>query len=67
MVRYTFEMGIMPEETAHSGTKVRQKASVEVLGQDQCQPRVGGEMKLVSSRAISLDRRELISVEHEHK
>jgi hypothetical protein len=55
MVRYTFERGIMPEETAHSGAKVRQKASVELLGQDQCQPRVGGEMKPVSSPAIRLD------------
>jgi hypothetical protein len=41
MVRYTFERGIMPKETAHSGAKVRQKASRNVLGQDQCHPKVG--------------------------
>jgi len=55
MVRYTFERGIMPQETAHSGAKVPQKASIELLGQDQCQPRVGRGDEPVSSRAIRFD------------
>ena len=67
MVHNTLEKGIMPKETAQSGAKVRQKASIELLGQDQCHQKVGEGRGAVSSRAIRPDLRELVSVEHEHK
>jgi hypothetical protein len=55
MVRYTFERGIMPKETAHSGAKVRQKAAIEVLGQDQCLPKVGGLLQSPPFRRLVLN------------
>ena len=66
-MRYTLERGIMTKQTAQSGAKVREKASIELLGQDQCHSKVGEGRGAVSSRAIRSDLRELVSVEHEHE
>ena len=67
MVRYTLGRGIVTKETAQSGANVREKASIELLGQDQCHSKVGEGRGAVTCCAIRPDLRELVSVEHEHE